>query len=282
MGTSEGILRCNGADLAYRMDGPAGRPILLFSNSLASDMSIWDDQVAALKSDYRIVRYDTRGHGRSPVVDGPLTIDDLASDAIALIEQLALGPVHFVGISLGGMLGQAVAARRPDLLRSLTLSNTSSETDKPELWEPRIQTALTTGMAPLVEPTLERWFTAPFRASQPQRVETVRRMIAATPPKGYAACARAIQGLRQTAILARIVTPTLVIAGREDASTPVAVAERIAHAIKGAKLVVVEQAAHITPIEQADKFNQHLRHFLAAAAKHSSSGAASGPAAASS
>ena len=89
MGTSEGILRCNGADLAYRMDGPAGRPILLFSNSLASDMSIWDDQVAALKSDYRIVRYDTRGHGRSPVVDGPLTIDDLASDAIALIEQLA-------------------------------------------------------------------------------------------------------------------------------------------------------------------------------------------------
>ena len=107
-------------------------------------------------------------------------------------------------------------------------------------------------------------------------------MIAATPPKGYAACARAIQALRQTAILARIVTPTLVIAGREDASTPVAVAERIAHAIKGAKLVVVEQAAHITPIEQADKFNQHLRHFLAAAAKHSSSGADSGPAAASS
>lgn len=282
MGTSEGRLRCNGADLAYRIDGPAGRPVLLFSNSLASDMSMWDGQVDAFKSDYRIVRYDTRGHGRSPVVEGPLTIDDLASDAIALIEQLALGPVHFVAISLGGMLGQAVAARRPDLLRSLTLSNTSSETDKPELWEPRIQTALTTGMGPLVEPTLERWFTAPFRAGQPQRVETVRRMVAATPPKGYAACARAIQAMRQTAILAKIVTPTLVIAGREDASTPVAAAERIVHAVKGAKLVVVEQAAHITPIEQADRFNQHLRHFLAGVAKHSSSGAASGPAAASS
>lgn len=280
MGTGEGHLRCNGADLAYRMDGAANAPVLLFSNSLASDMSIWDDQVAAFKSDYRVVRYDTRGHGRSPVTDGPLTIDDLASDAIALIEQLALGPVHFVGISLGGMLGQGVAAKRPDLLRSLTLSNTASQTDKPELWEPRIQTALTAGIAPLVEPTLERWFTAPFRAAHPDRIETVRRMVAATPPKGYAAAARAIQVMQQTAILARIVTPTLVIAGRDDASTPVAAAERITGAIRGAELLVVEQAAHITPIEQAEKFNQHLRRFLTNLAKPSSSRSTSGPAAA--
>jgi 3-oxoadipate enol-lactonase len=282
MGTGEGLLRCNGADLAYRMDGAANRPALLFSNSLASDMAIWDDQVAAFKSDYRIVRYDTRGHGRSAVTDGPLTIGDLAADAIALIEQLALGPVHFVGVSLGGMVGQVVAAKRPDLLRSLTLSNTSSETDKPELWEPRIETVLRTGMAPLVEPTLERWFTAPYRAAHPDRIETVRRMIAATPPKGYAAAARAIQAMHQTSILAKIVTPTLVVVGRDDASTPVAAAERIARAIRGSELVIVEQAAHITPIEQADKFNQHLRRFLANAAKPSSSRAASGPAAASS
>jgi len=282
MGTGEGHLRCNGADLAYRMDGAANRPTLLFSNSLASDMSLWDDQVAAFKTDYRIVRYDIRGHGRSAVIDGPLTIEDLAADAIALIEQLALGPVHFVGISLGGMLAQVVAAKRPDLLRSLTLSNTSSETDKPEVWEPRIQTALTAGMAPLVEPTLERWFTPPFRAAHPDRIETVRRMIVATPPKGYAAAARAIQAMRQTAILAKIVTPTLVIVGRDDASTPVAAAERIARAIRGAELRVVEQAAHITPIEQAEKFNQHLRQFLTNAAKPLSSHTTSGPAAASS
>jgi 3-oxoadipate enol-lactonase len=282
MGIGEGHLRCNGADLAYRMDGAANRPTLLFGNSLASDMSLWDDQVAAFKADYRIVRYDIRGHGRSAVTDGPFTIEDLAADAIALIEQLALRPVHFVGISLGGMLAQVVAAKRPDLLRSLTLSNTSSETDKPEVWEPRIQTVLTAGMGPLVEPTLERWFTPPFRAAHPDRIETVRRMIAATPPKGYAAAARAIQAMRQTAILAKIVTPTLVIAGREDASTPVAAAERIARAIRGAELRVVEQAAHITPIEQAEKFSQHLRQFLANAAKPSSSRATSGPAAASS
>jgi 3-oxoadipate enol-lactonase len=281
MGTGEGHLRCNGADLAYRMDGGADRPVLLFANSLASDMSLWEEQVAAFKADYRLVRYDMRGHGRSAVTDGAFTIEDLANDAIALIEQLSLGPVNFVGISLGGMLGQQLAAKRPDLLRSLTLSNTSSETDKPEIWEPRIQTALTVGMGPLVEPTLERWFTAPFRAAHPERVERVRRMIAATPPKGYAAAARAIQAMRQTAILAKIVTPTLVIAGREDSSTPVAVAERIARAIRGAELQVVEQAAHITPIEQADKFNAHLRRFLTGVAA-TSSRLASGPAAASS
>src|ERR1700754_1934198 len=109
MGTGEGNLRCNGVDLAYRIEGPANGATLLFSNSLASDMSIWDGQVAAFKSDHRILRYDTRGHGRSAVTDGPLTIEDLANDAIALIEQLAVGPVHFVGVSLGGMLGQVVA-----------------------------------------------------------------------------------------------------------------------------------------------------------------------------
>jgi 3-oxoadipate enol-lactonase len=282
MATGEGTLRCNGADLAYRIDGASGRPTLLFSNSLASDMSIWDNQVAAFKSDHRIVRYDTRGHGRSSLPEGTPTIDDLASDAIALIEQLKLGPVHFVGVSLGGMLGQALAARRPDLLRSLTLSDTSSETDKPEIWEPRIQGALADGMAPLVEGTLERWFTAPFRAAHPERIEPVRRMIAATPAQGYAACARAIQAMRQTAILAKIVTPTLVIVGREDGSTPPAAAERIAKAIRGAELVVIEQAAHIPPIEQAETFNQHLRRFLSKAAAKGASSAASGPAAASS
>ncbi len=246
---------------AYRLDGVVDAPVLLLSNGLAADLSMWDAQIPFLAAHYRTLRYDNRGHGNTPASLGPYSIDLLASDVVDLLDQLAIRQVHFIGMSLGGNVGWMLAASYPERIASLVLCDTPIEA-VPEVWATRITTALARGMEPLVEPTLERWLTASFRAASPAVTMQMRQMIRRTSPVGYAGCAAAIQSMRLTPLLPHIKAPTLVIVGEADPATPPAMAERLAASIPGAELVVIKRAAHLPNIEQPEAFNSAIGDFL--------------------
>ncbi len=248
-------------ETTYRLDGAVDAPVLLLSNGLAADLSMWDAQIPFLAAHYRTLRYDNRGHGDTPASPGPYSIDLLASDAVDLLDQLAIRKAHFLGMSLGGTIGWMLAASYPERIASLVLCDTPIEA-APEVWATRITTALSRGMEPLVEPTLERWLTASFRAASPVVTERVGRMIRRTSPVGYAGCAAAIQSMQLTSLLPHIKAPTLVIVGEEDTATPPAMAERLAASIPGAELVVIKRAAHLPNIEQPEAFNAAIGDFL--------------------
>lgn len=252
----------NGHRIHYRFDGPRDGPVVMLSNSLGSSTAMWDDQIDALTERYRVLRYDTRGHGDSEVTRGPYSIDLLARDARALLKALSIERLHYVGLSMGGMIGQRLAASWPDMLRSLTLCDTASEMNNPDMWAERVHVAEEEGLEASVDGTMERWFTAPFRAACKDEVARVAAQFRKTPVEGYVGCCHAIAEMNQTAMLAQIVTPTLVIVGADDPATPVAEAERLHAGIAGSALVVLENAAHLSNIEQADGFNRVLREFL--------------------
>lgn len=255
-----------GVRLAYRLDGPKNAPVVMLSNSLMSSWTMWDPQREALTRDWQVLRYDTRGHGQSETPPGPYSIEAMADDAARLIEHAGFDDVHFVGLSMGGMIGQQLAVDHPDLLDSLVLANTLSAygPQAAPMWQGRIDAAGgPQGMAPIVEPTVARWFTEPFRAAgNAATLDWVRGMIRRTSVAGYVECCRALMRLDLTARLPAVRTPTLVLAGRQDPSTPVAGAEVIAAAVPGARLAVIENAAHISNIEQAGVFTGLLTDFL--------------------
>ena len=252
----------NGIAHNYRLEGPDDGPVVMLSNSLMSDLAMWDAQVPALARRYRVLRYDTRGHGATGATPPPYSIELLVDDARALLEALGIERVHFVGLSLGGMIGQLLAVRYPALLRSLVLCDTSSHMPPESLWEDRIRTAEDEGVEALMPATIERWFTAPFRERGAADIEPIRRMIRKTGLPGYVGCCRAIQAMDQTAMLSAITTPTLIIVGADDPSTPVAASETIHRAVAGSELVVLDDAAHLANIEQAEAFNRAVIGFL--------------------
>ena len=253
----------DGCRTAFRLEGPHESPVVVLSNSLSSNLSMWDDQIAPLTRHYRVLRYDQRGHGQSAVTPAPYSFDLLTDDVLRLLRYLDIGPVHFVGLSMGGMTGQTLAARHPEILKSLVLCDTAAHMPPPELWDERIALARDGGMAVTSDATLGRWFTAGFHDARPDAIERVRRMIETTPVEGYVGCCMAIREMNQIASLSRIATPTCLIVGAEDPSTPVA-ASRLIHAeIAGSELVVIENAAHLSNIERADEFNAALLGFLA-------------------
>jgi 3-oxoadipate enol-lactonase len=255
-------IKANGAEIAYRLDGPENGPVVMLSNSLATNFTMWDAQIPALTDKYRILRYDQRGHGGSQATKPPYSFDMLLEDARALIAALGLGKVHFCGLSMGGMTGQLFGAKHAEMLRSLVLCDTSSRMPDPTIWAPRIKAARGDGMASLAPSTLERWFTAPYRAKAKREIERVGAMIASTPVDGFVGCCNAIAAMDQTHLLAGIKTPTLIIVGADDPSTTVAHSEIIHREIVGSKLVVLKNAAHLSNIEQAAEFNKTLRTFL--------------------
>lgn len=256
----------NGIDIAYDVSGKADGIPLVFAHSLACTRAMWDPQMPALASRYRLIRYDARGHGESAVPPAPYTLDQCADDAIGLIRALKLPPVVFVGLSMGGMVGQVLGLRALPELRALVLCATSSRVppEAQPLWDERIAMVKAGGMAPMVEPTLGRWFTAPYLAKRPPEVERIAALIRATPPEGYVGMGEAIRRLDLTDRLSAIRLPTQVIVGEGDQGTPVAASEVIASKIPGAKLTVLKEAAHICNVEQADKFTAILTGFLAA------------------
>lgn len=254
----------NGITIHYRLDGPEGAPLLTMSHSLATHLGLWEPQVRVMGERFRLLRYDTRGHGGSDAPDGPYTLEGLASDIHALLLDLGVERTHFMGISMGGMIGQVMALSYPELLQSLVLCDTTSRVppEASPVWEERIRSALREGMEPHVEPTIERWFTAPFRRERPDVVEPVREMIRATPPKGYAGCCAAIRELDVTDRLGGLDLPALILVGEDDPGTPVAESVAMHERIPRSRLAVLKSAAHLSNQEQPDAFNRQVMAFL--------------------
>jgi len=255
-------INVNGTTLAYRFDGPEDAPVVMLSNSLMSNHTMWDPQIEALTARYRVLRYDTRGHGASAVPTGPYTMAMLGDDAAALIDGLGLDKVHFCGLSMGGMIGQHLGAHHAERLLSLTLCDTACVMPPASLWDERITQARDVGLGAAVEATLERWFTEPYRASANSEIDKVGAMIQGTDVEGFAGCCAAIRDMDQTAMLASINVSTQIIVGRLDPGTPVAAAEVLHENIGGAQLHVIEDAAHLCNIEQPVAFNAVLMAFL--------------------
>lgn len=257
-------ITANGIGIRYELEGPATAPVVVMSHSLAANVGMWEDQMPAL-SGFRVLRYDTRGHGGTDAPEGDYTLDQLAGDLFALLDVLEIDRAHFVGLSMGGMVGQTAALRDPGRFLSLSLCDTSSRVpgEGRALWSERMEAARAHGMESLVESTIDRWFSRAFQAAAPARVERVREMIRTTPAAGYRGCCAAIRGLDLTDRLGGIRLPTLLLVGEDDPGTPVAAHEVIRDRIEGSRLVVIRDALHFSNVEQAEVFNEALGAFLA-------------------
>jgi 3-oxoadipate enol-lactonase len=209
-----------------------------------------------------VLRYDTRGHGRSETTPGPYSIASLADDAAGLLEALGIAAAHFVGLSMGGMIGQQLGARYPERVLSLSLCDTASEMPPRAMWEERLAIARSQGIPGLVDGTIRRWFTEPFIGRAPADIEKVRRMILGTGVEGYVACASAVRDMAQTTMCLGIQAPTLVLTGRQDPACTVDQATVLHRVICGSEMVVLEDAAHLSNIEQPAAFNAAVRGFI--------------------
>jgi 3-oxoadipate enol-lactonase len=254
----------NGIAVDYRLDGPTGAPVVTLAHSLAATSALWDAQVPALATRYRVLRYDARGHGGSDVPPGPYTLAQLAQDLVGLLDALGIADTHVVGLSMGGCAAMTAALAFPRRIRSLILADTTSRyaRETARMWADRIHVAERVGMEPIVEPTMRIWFTDRFRERDKPAVDRVRDMVRRTDPRGYVAAIRAIADVDLTGALAGIRVPTLVLVGRDDPGTPVAMAEVLASRIPRAGLQVLPDAAHCSCVEAADAFNAALIAFL--------------------
>lgn len=257
--------KVNGIEMHYEIHGKEGAPWLTLSHSLACSVRMWDEQIAAFKDRYRVLAFDTRGHGASAAPSGAYTLDLLADDLRALLTHAGIERTHFVGLSMGGMIGQTFALKYPGVFTSLVLADTTSRypAEAAPLWAERIKTAEARGMQPLVQPTLERWFTEGFRKTRPEVVARVGRLILDTPVAGYSGCSHAIPKINLTSRLKEIKCPILVVVGEQDPGTPVAMAREIHDNAPGSKLVILPNAAHLSNLEQPQAFNRALAEFLA-------------------
>ncbi len=252
----------NGIAVRYQMDGPPDAPVVLFSNSLGTRLEMWDPQLPAVSQRYRMLRYDSRGHGESAAPAGPYTIELLAADALALLDALGIERAHFCGLSKGGMVGQMLAAQHGERLISLTLCSTACHMEPKQLWDERIKVASEQGMAALADGVVERWFTLAYRSEPTIVLERVRDMILETPAHGYAACCAAIRDMDLRETIRAIRLPTQIIVGADDPATPPAKAREIAARIAHARLEIMPDAAHLLNIEQDVAFDASLLAFL--------------------
>ena len=241
------------------LEGPEHAPVLLFASSLGTTQAMWDAQAEAFRDEYRVLRYDHRGHGGSPAPPGPYTVDELAGDVLELLDQLGIGRVTFVGLSLGGAVGMTLALRAPERIERLALCCTSRKFGPSETWAERAATVRAEGVEAVADGALERWLTP--EAPEPMR-EKLRAMLVSIPAEGYASCAEAIGGHDLRGRLTAIRKPALVVAGIGDPASPPDELSAIAEEIPGARLHVIGQARHLAVVERADEFNRLLRDFL--------------------
>ncbi len=255
-------LKANGIEINYVIEGEG--PVVTMSHSLACNLSMWDEQARVLRERHRVLRFDTRGHGQTSAPPGPYSLAQLADDLLGLLRGLGIERTHFVGLSMGGMIGQVFALAHPTMVESLVLCDTTSRypAAAAATWEERIRTVGAQGMAPMVEPTLGRWFTAPFRVERPDLMGRVGTMIRQTPPDGYIGCCHALPKIDVTDRLRELHCPTLVIVGEEDPGTPVQMAREIQAALPAAELAILRSASHLSNLEQPHEFNRVLLRFL--------------------
>ena len=259
-------MRINANDLHVNclVSGPEGAPVVVLSHSLGSSGVMWEHQVPALVERYRVVRYDTRGHGGTDAPAGPYTLDMLGDDAVAMLDALDIDRVHWVGLSMGGMIGQNVALRHPARLASAVLCDTTCRVpdEAKPMWDERIATAERSGMSALCDATMERWFTAPYRAREPKDMQVIREQFLSTPTSGFVGCCQAIRELDYADRLSSVDLPVHLVVGADDPSTPPAAARAIQERISGASLEIIDGAAHLSNVEQPETFNRSLLDFL--------------------
>jgi 3-oxoadipate enol-lactonase len=251
-------------DLNYLLEGPEDAPVLVLSNSLGTAMEMWDAQAPALRERFRLLRYDTRGHGGSPAPPGPYEIGDLGRDVNHLLDRLGIERASFCGLSVGGMTGMWLAAEAPERVERLVLLCTSALLGPKSVWDGRIATATERGMAALVDGVIERWFTPAFRAENPEVVGKMARTLRETDPGGYAGCCAAIRDMDLRDRLPSVEASTLVVSGAEDPATPPEHGGLIADAIPGSRFEVVPDAAHIANVEQPEKVTRLILTHLEA------------------
>jgi 3-oxoadipate enol-lactonase len=245
----------------YRIDGPADAPVVVLSNSLGTTLDMWSPQVDALVGSFRVLRYDTRGHGASAVPQGPYSIDDLGRDVLALLDALDIARAHFCGISMGGLTGQWLGVNAPGRIDKLIVSNTAARIGTEEGWKARVALVRAQGMDEVADGAAGRWFTSRFNDEQPKIVATLVAQLRETPAQGYAACCDALAAADLRGAIEGIVAPTLVIAGDEDPVTTVADAQFIAERVAGARWIKLA-ASHLSNVEAADAFNDAVTRFL--------------------
>ena len=255
------MIDVDGDAFHVRVDGPDEAPALVLANSLSSNLTMWDDQIPAFSARLRVVRFDQRGHGLSAAPEGPYSIERLGRDALGIMDRLGIKRAHWCGLSMGGMVGMWLLAHAPERLGRAVLANTAAHMGPPELWNGRIRTARRGGMAALVDPTIERWFTARFIAASPEAIARIRAMILRTPVAGYIGSCAAVRDMDQREAIRAIANPTLVVIGAHDPATTPEAGALIQRAIPGARAVTLD-AAHLSNVEQPQAFTKAVLDFL--------------------
>jgi 3-oxoadipate enol-lactonase len=255
------FMESNRAQIYYALEGQSAKPALILSNSLGADFSMWDPQMPEFLQSFRVLRSDTRGHGKSSITPGPYTIEQLAKDVLALADFLQFARFHFCGLSMGGQIGLWLAANAPQRLNKLVLSSTAAKIGTHEMWNARVATVRKEGMKDVAAAAIGRWFAPAFRARNHSTIAHIQRVLETTNPEGYAACSAAVRDFDFREHLNKIRNPTLVISGTHDPSTTPADGQFLAKHIAGA-LYVELSGAHLSNIEDADRFTQEVCTFL--------------------
>ncbi len=257
------LARVDGIDLNYRIDGDARLPWLVLSNGLGLDLTMWEPQLAALTSRFRVLRYDTRGHGASSTPAHPATMEQLGRDMLALLDQAGIARTHFCGFSIGGMIGMWLGIHAPQRIDRLVLAHTAAHIGPTSMWDERIATVDLHGMQAISDAAMRRWFTTEFIAREPGVVDELQRAMERNSPDGYVRCCAAIRDADFRGVLAGIHLPTLILSGAQDAATTPFDAEFLAHRIAGARAVEID-AAHLSNFEKPGEFTDALHGFLGA------------------
>lgn len=255
------LIDVDGCAINVQVDGRKDAPALMLSNSMGCSLEMWQPQMATFAERFRVIRYDRRGHGQSAPSDAGYSVERFGKDAVAILDHLGVDKAHWCGISLGGIVGQWMAAMAPKRIDRLVLSNTTSYVADPTNWLNRIKVVQESGLASIADAVLAGWLTEGYRGSHPEVVASLRQMLVSTDPTAYAGCCATLSKLDQRALLSRIVCQTLIIAGEHDKSTPIPAAELLKSKIPHARMETIE-AAHISNVEAADKFTQLVLSFL--------------------
>jgi 3-oxoadipate enol-lactonase len=257
-------IKANGIHMNYELSWKKGAPLVVLSHSLSSSLLMWNPQMNVLKTHFQVLRYDIRGHGGSDAPSGPYTLELLGNDVIKLLDALGIDRAHFVGLSMGGMIGQCLALNYSHRLKSLALCDTASivPAEAQLIWQERIDKARKKGMETLLEETMERWFTPSFLTQRSKMLALIRKQILVTSVFGYIGCAEAIRKLNYLDRLSEIKIPTLIMVGEDDPGTPVSASEAMHERITNSKLVILPSARHLSNVEQTKAFNSALLNFL--------------------
>jgi 3-oxoadipate enol-lactonase len=256
------VIDADGTPTHVEIEGDANAPALMFSNSLGTNLHMWDEQAKALSGNFRIIRYDQRGHGKSGVPAGAYSIERLARDVLAILDALEIERVHFCGLSMGGMTGMWLARFAPERFDRMIFANTAAKSQTPDSWNTRIGTVRAKGLEAIADAVLNIWFSKDFREKEATTVARMRTMMVANSAVGYVGCCSAIRDMDQRWAIGDIKLPSLIIAGSGDNATPLKDSEFMRERIAGSELAVLK-AGHISAVEQSAKFNTAMQAFLA-------------------